>query len=379
MSYNKLQSHAIYQHAKNIVLVCNHTAFDFDQKKYLFELIQQDQKLYKIFTLEHGLFSDAQDQVCINDTSFQEIPCISLYHKNIKDDFISTDIYADVDAIVMDIANVGARYYTFIAHKFRILETTPSDIPILLINRQNLIGNTVEGTILPAYLASILGVAGLIHRHGMNTYQLCQWYVKTNDNERNWPTIIPIQITESKNSTLIAPSPNLPTSSSLSCYPGQCLWEATTWSEGRGTTQPFELFGHPTLDWTNAQTIAKKFNKRFHFKAHIRVTTFTPTFHKHANQSCIGWQLMILDHLQYPVVFGTIYLMRLCFEHMKDIPFWRMGSYEYDTSLTAADALIGDEELVKYIEGKISEQHVLEKMAIDRQKWIDIRSIYCSD
>lgn len=351
---------------QKVCLFCNQSSFDFEKKKYLFDILIEQNKLAKILLPEHGLFAEIQDQVPIENRTYKNIPCHSLYDKQSHQEQSNLNLFDGIDAILMDIQDVGVRYFTYISHLFYLLSAlNDTKIPIFIIDRPNPIGKKVEGTVIQADYASFLGSKGLIHRHGMSVGDLAKWYVNQNQLSLN------ITLLDYKNDShfFIPPSPNLPTENSLLVYPGQCFWEATTFSEGRGTTRPFEIFGHPHLTIKEIERIAAIYNLEIQGISFLRPTQFKPTFHKHQHQNCFGWQLFVENKEQYHSIFSTLFLMRIVKENCPNLEFWLKGTYEFDSTYTAAQTLIGDDRLIDFVNGKITIQAVKEIFSKAEQDW----------
>jgi len=271
--------------------------------------------------------------------------------------------------VLIDIPDVGVRYFTYTTHLYRLLECLRDaglDLPIFIIDKPNPAGSKIEGTPLPAHYASFVGLEGLIHRHGLSTGQLATWMRK----KLNYPFLIhPISVETDLVRWPIPPSPNIPGLSTIELYPGQCFWEATTWSEGRGTTRPFEIFGHPELTWEAARAIADDFQQKFAEQALLRPLRFIPAFHKHAGEDCVGFQLHLLQPATYHCIFGSLYLMRLASEYFYKGYFWRPGPYEFDSGCTAAEVLIGDDILMDYVNGKVEEAQLSAHLTKAETDW----------
>jgi uncharacterized protein YbbC (DUF1343 family) len=371
MSFSALYDHKIYKQSSKICLLCNQTSYDFDRKSYLFDLIADEGKLHRLLLPEHGLFSEMQDQENVDDFHHRGVQCFSLYDKKRNKTGPEKYMVEGSDLIVIDIFDVGVRYFTYCTHMFRLLKVLDAnfpEIPIVVIDRPNPIGNKTEGTIIQDEYASFLGVSGMIHRHGMSVVQLCQWYISKQD--------LSCQIIDVPYSArfahFIMPSPNLPSVDTLSVYPGQCFWEATTLSEGRGTTRPFEIFGHPELTMVQAEYIAKMFNDDFSECEFLRPIKFIPSFHKHKDTLCVGWQLFIENVMQYHSIFGTLTMMRMINEMLGSETFWRKGAYEFDSQATAAQLLLGDDDLIAYVNGQKSVQEVKQKLQESEKAWSNV-------
>ena len=368
MSFSALFDHKIYQRSSKICLLCNQTSFDFGKKRYLFDLIADEGKLYRLLLPEHGLFSEMQDQENVDDAKYRGVQCYSLYNKRMHVTGAEKYMAENCDLVVIDIFDVGVRYYTYSTHMFgllRMLDIYFAGMPVLILDRPNPAGTRIEGTIIQEEYTSFLGTSGMIHRHGMSTGQLCQRYIKSNKLSIDIHKVA----FDTKYFRFIMPSPNLPASESLMVYPGQCFWEATTLSEGRGTTRPFEIFGHPDLTMEKADQISQIFNQKFLNLAFLRPIKFIPVYHKHKDRTCTGWQLSLQDHLQYHCIFGTLTLMRWVNESLGKEAFWRQGPYEFDSDATAAQLLIGDDDLIAYVNGIKVEGEVMHKLQKSEEGW----------
>jgi len=369
MQYDKLYNHPVYKKAGKIIFFGNQASYDHQEKKYLFDKIIEQKKLLRILQPEHGLFSNAQDQDIVEDLLYKNIPCISLYNKITDITGPQKHMFSDADTLLIDIQDAGVRYFTYTTHLFNLLEFAArylQQISVIVTDRTNPAGKKAEGTLLPEKYQSFLGYAGMIHRHGLSTGELCKWFVQSRNLKLNLHIV---QIPGSfSNKNYIAPSPNLPTIESLWVYPGQCFWEATSFSEGRGTTRPFVLFGHPDIPSIVSEQIAMAFNKKFEGMAYLRSTKFEPVFHKHKSKLCTGWQIHLQNHQKYPDIFGSLWLMREV-KNVVNFNFWREGPYEFDSDFNAAQILIGDDDLIEFVEGHIPEKIITDKLKFHASQW----------
>ncbi|MBK8514970.1 MAG: DUF1343 domain-containing protein [Saprospiraceae bacterium] len=370
MSYQALYTHDLFKISDRIVLFCNQSSYDFNQRKYLFDVLIDAHKLESILLPEHGLFSEFQDQDNVISSKYRNVTCHSMYSKADNITGPNTRMINNADLLIIDIYDVGVRYFTYTTHMFILLKFVSSfypDLQVVVIDRPNPLGRKIEGTILDSFYVSFLGPEGMIHRHGLSTGELCEWYMKK---EKINLRFIKIPYNSDKyKQFFISPSPNLPSLTSLGIYPGQCFWEATTFSEGRGTSRPFELFGHPELSFKAAENIGIKFNFKYKEKAFLRTTSFIPTFHKHIGKVCFGWQLFIGNPEAYHSLAGTLYIMRQARECLDNASFWREGSYEFDSQASAAQLLLGDNDLISYVDGDLNEETILNKMNQAQLGW----------
>jgi len=145
----------------------------------------------------------------------------------------------------------------------------------------------------------------------------------------------------------VLPSPNLPTLDSAIVYPGTVLFEGTNISEGRGTTRPFELIGAP---WAPAEHFAGEMNRMELPGVRFRPSVFEPTFHKHANSSCGGCQVHVIDRRTFRAVETGVALLGAFRASAPDQFVWRPPPYEYEHTKLPIDILAGSSELREQIE-----------------------------
>jgi uncharacterized protein YbbC (DUF1343 family) len=206
----------------------------------------------KLFGPEHGFRGQGEDTVPIEDDVEQKsgIPVISLYGRKRKP---TAEDLADLDLLLFDIQDVGIRFYTYISTLFYVMQACAErDLELLLLDRPNPNGFYVDGPVLEPGFSSFLGLHEVPVVYGMTIGEYA-----TMVNGEGWLgagltcklTIIPCEhySHHSRYSLPVPPSPNLPTMNSIFLYPSVCFFEGTVISEGRGTSSPFEVFGHPEL------------------------------------------------------------------------------------------------------------------------------------
>jgi uncharacterized protein YbbC (DUF1343 family) len=146
----------------------------------------------------------------------------------------------------------------------------------------------------------------------------------------------------------VLPSPNMPTVDTAGLYPGLCLVEATTLSEGRGTTRPFQLIGAP---WIDAELLTGRLRDLDFAGIGIRAARFRPEFGKHGGEVCSGVELHLSDRQALePVAFGLHLVKTIRDLHPEDFT-WRPDPYEFVGDVPALDILTGSTAAREFIEG----------------------------
>ena len=205
-----------------------------------------------IFAPEHGFRGEAADGATITDgrDARSGVPVRSVYGKTKKP---TPEMLADVDVLVFDIQDVGARFYTFISTLHYVLEAAAEqNKPVLVLDRPNPNGDLVDGPILEPAHKSFVGLDPLPIAHGLTVGELARMM-----NQEKWLaggracrlTVVPMQPGYTHATTYhlpVRPSPNLPTDHAVALYPSICLFEGTSVSVGRGTSAPFEVIGSPS-------------------------------------------------------------------------------------------------------------------------------------
>lgn len=367
-------------------LLCNQTSYDFDSGKYLFQLLAEKKALKRVFIPEHGLFSELQDQLPLNETSLyneicSEVEFISLY-KSSKDSLtVKSEMLADIDLMLIDIQDTGCRYFTFIStisYIFRVIEENHLNISVCIIDKPNPAGRQVEGTIMKNEFSSFVGIEGLPHRTGLTIGETCL-FLKDHYNYCFDIDLIKIEGNINKVFS-IQPSPNIPTKETASVYSGQCLFEGTILSEGRGTTKPFEIIGTPDLNWKDLLRIRNNILKiitPFNFLnsgVRLRPLCFIPAYHKYSDKICFGFQLHPTGTSFHSLLYSIILIREINITfHQKGLnSIWREGIYEHGSKKTAIEILLGDSVLLEYINGKNILESVLAKLHNEETDWIRI-------
>jgi uncharacterized protein YbbC (DUF1343 family) len=319
-------------------------------------------RLAVLFGPEHGVWANAQDLVEVGDSRDPAtgLPVLSLYGKTRVP---TAEMLAGVDTLVVDLQDVGARYYTFIYTMLHALQACAAHgRRLVVLDRPNPLGGlATDGNVLEEDYRSFVGLHPLAARHGMTMGELALLFraelglpvdlhvVKM----RGWRRSMWFEDT---GLPWVAPSPNMPSVDTAFVYPGACLLEGTNLSEGRGTTRPFELMGAP---WLDAWRLARDMEREGLAGVRFRPAFFTPTFQKFAGRLCGGVQVHVTDRRRFSA-FLT-YLLLIAHARRQDPARfgWRDPPYEYEFVKRPIDILCGTDAVRHAIEAGISPRRLV--------------------
>ncbi len=253
--------------------------------------------LVALYGAEHGAFGrvEAGEKVGAMVDSQTGTPIHSLYGKTYRP---TADMLANIDVMVCDIQDIGVRYYTYLWTITHVAEVCGElDIPVIILDRPNPLGDTIAGCGLLSEFASLVGRFDVPIQHGMSIGEVLQMHNALWNPTAADLTIIPCEQYERTMTwadferPFVPTSPNIPHMSTVKHYSGACLVEGTTLSEGRGTTLPFEIVGAPYLD---GRALAERLNDLELADVRFRPHQFTPLMSKHAHTACVGIQTHIV-------------------------------------------------------------------------------------
>ena len=282
------------------------------------------------------------------------LPTVSLYGHTFESLVPPAETLTDLDVLIADIQDVGARYYTYVyTIGLAMMAAGKIGLDVWVLDRPNPInGLQVEGNVVLKEYESFVGMQPIAVRHGMTAGELAHFF----DRFGGWScdlTVIPMQgwtrdmWFDQTGLPWVLPSPNMPTLDTATVYPGQCLLEGTNCSEARGTTRPFELFGAP---WVNAEDLKRALDTFALPGVAFRPVSFRPKFQKHGNETCGGLQMHVTDRLAFHSL-GTSYVILVALHRLYPDDFrWREEAYEFVKDRLAIDLLLGDAVLRKAIE-----------------------------
>ncbi len=301
-------------------------------------------RLAALFGPQHGYLGQTQDNM-IEWQGYQHpewgIPVYSLYGEHREP---TPEMLKGLDALLVDLQDVGARYYTFIWTLFLCMKACEkAGIPVIVCDRPNPLNCvTQEGPILDPEYRSFVGLHPIPVRHGKTIGQLAEQFQKEAFPECNLIVLSmegyePGMWFDETGLPWVLPSPNMPTLDTAVVYPGMCLFEATNISEGRGTSRPFELFGAPFI---RGGEFAGKLNALGLPGVHFREAYFQPTFHKFQGEICQGAQFHVVDRNAFLPFASAVEILKLLRREYPEFR-WKEPPYEYEYHKLPIEILIG--------------------------------------
>ncbi len=342
---------------KRVGLIANPTAVDTDlvhAVDLLFESPHVD--LAALFGPEHGLRSEAQDMIAVDELRDPRTGLVvhSLYGFDEASLTPTAESLAGLDALVFDIQDVGARYYTYVWTMVLAMRACArAGIEMIVLDRPNPIGGTLVegGAITPGY-ESFVGLCSVPNRHGMTAGEIAHM-TRSRESLDVSLTVVEMEGWQrgmqygDTGLPWVMPSPNMPTCDTALVYPGMCLVEGTELSEARGTTRPFEIVGAAFVDGV---ALADAMVSEELPGVGFRPLSFRPTFHKFADESCGGVQLHITDERAFRPYLTGVALVAVIRRLYPESFAWRVRAYEFVDDKPAFDLLTGGKEVREAID-----------------------------
>ena len=286
-------------------------------------------ELKAVFGPEHGARGDVQDALPVGHSIDPStgLPVYSLYGEFMKP---TAEMLEGVDALVLDIQDVGARFYTYTSTlTYSLQAAAEHGVSLIVLDRPNPVnGLAVEGNILEPEFKSFVGLHPIPMRHGLTMGELARF---VNQEIGADLTVVPMRgwrrgmWFDETGLPWVQPSPNIPTLDTATVYPGACLFEGVNVSEGRGTTHPFECLGAP---WIDGERWAAELNGLGLGGVRFRACSFTPTFSKYDGQRCVGVQLHVLDRSSFKPVETALHMLAAVLRLWPEEFRWLEPSYD---------------------------------------------------
>ena len=312
----------------------------------------------KLYSPEHGFRGDADAGAKVKSGTDTKtaLPIVSLYGDNKKP---KANQIADVDVLVFDMQDVGARFYTYISTLHYVMEAAAENgKKVIVLDRPNPNGHYVDGPVMKNEFKSFVGMHNVPIVYGMTIGEYAQmingegWLAK--GVKANLEIVPLINYThQSKYNLPIKPSPNLPNSQAINLYPSTCLFEGTNVNEGRGTDIQFQVYGSPYLK-----------NMPYQYTPVSKPGATSPKF---KDEICFGENL---SEVPYQSAINLSWLINAYKNNTKQ-PFWTMNGKKL-----WIDQLSGTDELRKQIEAGLSEKEIKATWKKDLENFKKIRSKY---
>jgi molybdopterin-guanine dinucleotide biosynthesis protein MobB len=304
-------------------------------------------KLVRLFGPEHGVDGGALYMESVGHAVHPAtgLPVVSLYGSSIESLTPRQEDLEGLDALVFDVADVGARYYTFVWTMMLAMEAAArTGLRFVVCDRPNPIGGAVEGAPQEDAFLSFVGLHPLPVRHGMTAGELARLLAAERKLSldlvvcpaEGWARTMPFAETRLP---WVPPSPNMPTVETALVYPGMCLLEGTNVSEGRGTTSPFLQFGAP---WLDSLRLTAALNELRLPGVSFFPTHFRPVFDKHAGATCGGSRFVLTDAAAFRSFETGLRVVEAARRLAPKEFRWRTEPYEFDAR-PAIDLLTGSE------------------------------------
>ncbi|HEX6353378.1 DUF1343 domain-containing protein [Actinophytocola sp.] len=340
---------------RKLGVLTNPTGVLRDQTHVVDSMVAAGVKPTAVFGPEHGFRGTAQAGGSEGDylDPRTQVPVYDAYGASaakLADLFTKSGI----DTLVFDIADVGARFYTYIWAMYTAMQAAvATGVRFVVLDRPNPVGGRAFGPVLDPAFASGIGRKPIPQQHGMTAGELARLFDAEFLPADAGGRLVSLDVVRLKGwrrddlfsdtgLTWVLPSPNMPTPQTALAYPGTCLFEGTVLSEGRGTTRPFEIIGAPGIDWRWAEALnqARLPGVRF------REAYFVPTFSKWVNQTCGGVQLHITDERRFEPIRTAVTMLVTARQVHPNVFAWRPDNY--------IDKLSGSARLRTMVDGGAS-------------------------
>jgi len=337
-------------------------------------------ELTALFGPQHGIRGETQDNM-IEWEGFRDqrtgVMAWSLYGESRQP---TPEMLAEVDLLVFDVQDVGTRVYTFIyTMALAMLAAKRDGKRMIVLDRPNPItGVGIEGDLLRPGTESFVGMYPIPMRHGMTVGELALMF----NHEFGIGCDLRVVTMEGYSRDLwfdetdapwVLPSPNMPTLETAVVYPGTVFVEGCRFSEGRGTTRPFEINGAPYVD---SYELAARLNGHRLSGVVFRPHSFIPTFQKHCGQLCHGVQLHVIDRGSFQPVITGIALIKAIHDLYPEGFGWQEPPYEYVYDRLPFDVIAGGTQLREQIEGGASLAEIADSWRADAERFRRQRQPY---
>jgi uncharacterized protein YbbC (DUF1343 family) len=378
---------------RRVGVLCHPASVTADLVHTVDRLLQVGVRITRLFGPEHGVRGEAQDMVGVDGEKDRRtgIPVSSLYGADFESLTPSAADLADVDVLIIDLQDVGSRYYTYVwTMGLALVAAARAGVAVIVVDRPNPLGGVEieSGPLLPGY-ESFVSLGAVAVRHGLTIGEIarmvsagipggasrdlggrfrepvdCDLTVVT---MKGWRRSMDFDAT---GLPWVLPSPNMPTLDTAFVYPGLCLVEGTNLSEGRGTTRPFEIVGAPFLD-------GYRWAERLHGwnlpGVRFRPLSFRPMFQKYAHKSCGGVQLHVTNRASFRPYRAGVAALLAARELAPGDFAWRAEPYEFVSYPPAIDLLTGSAAVRTAIDAGAPLEEICAPFAVYERQFADDR------
>ncbi|MGB5157512.1 exo-beta-N-acetylmuramidase NamZ family protein [Desulfobacterium sp. N47] len=378
---NFIKSPPSYIQGKRLGLLCNPASVNRNFV-HARQLINEKfpGKLSALYSPQHGFFSEKQDNMIESENIIDNTTGVQVFSLYGKTRIPSKEMFEPIDILLIDLQDAGTRVYTFIYTMSYCLEAAKKfGKKVVILDRPNPIGGVaVEGNCLSLEYISFVGRYPIPMRHGLTIGELALLFNKHYAIDCDLE-VIPMKGWRRKmffsDTSLpwIPPSPNLPTPVSAIVYPGQVILEGTNISEGRGTTQPFEIFGAPFIECDKIISFlgTNKFSG-----AILRPIAFEPTSNKWQGELCRGFQIHVTDQDKYKPYYSTVKILQAVFQCYSNHFAWKLPPYEYEFEKYPVDLITGNAAIRAAIENNDDIEEIEKSWRDEIEQFLDISRKY---
>ncbi|MCT2582493.1 exo-beta-N-acetylmuramidase NamZ family protein [Actinophytocola gossypii] len=321
---------------RKVGILTNPTGVLQDQTHTVDSMVAAGVPPVAVFGPEHGFRGTAQAGGSEGDylDPRTQLPVYDTYGASV-DKIAGQFTKAGIDTLVFDIADVGARFYTYIWSMYYAMQASVrTGVDFVVLDRPNPVGGEAHGPMLDPAYSSGVGRKPIVQQHGMTVGELARFFdaeFLPDDAGGRLKSLEVVEVRGWRRRELfsdtglawVLPSPNMPTPLTALVYPGTCLFEGTVFSEGRGTTRPFEMIGAPGLDWHWAEAV----NRARLPGVDIREAYFVPTFSKWVGEVCGGVQVHVTDEHRFDAIRTAVTMLVTAREVHPDVFGWRPDNF----------------------------------------------------
>ncbi len=362
-------------------LICNQASVNHSFRHSADLFYEHPQaNLTTLFGPQHGIRGDVQDNMIETPHTIDKLTGLPIYSLYSETRQPTEEMLSGLDILMFDLQDVGCRVYTFIYTMANAMQACAEfGKRMIVLDRPNPIGGlAIEGNLLETGHESFVGQFPIPMRHGMTAGELAQLFnkefgincelevVAMDDWNRE-------DFYDETDAPWVMPSPNIPTVDTTVVFPASVYFEGTEISEGRGTTRPFEIVGAPYI---NADEYSAALTQLELPGVVFRPINFLPTFQKHANQSCGGVFIHILDRTAFEPVITGLAMVKTAYDLYNSDFKWKTASYEYVFDRNPFDVIAGTSRIREMFEEGAEVKDIKLSWQTDVSKFSQMREKY---